>query len=67
MPRILGFGYTQPNGTDTGIFVANNGPRVYTNMANRTPMSTRLTAVVVQNFYTMAVAWLPIPQRAPQP
>lgn len=29
-----GFVYTQPNGTDTGIFVANNGPRVYTNMAS---------------------------------
>jgi outer membrane protein TolC len=24
-----GFVYTQPNGTDTGVFVANNGPRVY--------------------------------------
>lgn len=24
------FTYTQPNGTDTGIFVASNGPRVYT-------------------------------------
>src|SRR5260370_38853859 len=29
-----GFIYTQPNGTDTGVFVVNNGPRVYTNMAN---------------------------------
>src|SRR5258708_14485586 len=29
-----GFIYTQPNGTDTGVFVTNNGPRVYTNMAN---------------------------------
>jgi len=29
-----GFVYTQPNGTDTGVFVANNGPRVYTNMAS---------------------------------
>ena len=28
-----GFVYTQPNGTDTGVFVANNGPHVYTNMA----------------------------------
>jgi outer membrane protein TolC len=28
-----GFVYTQPNGTDTGIFVANNGPRVYSNQA----------------------------------
>jgi outer membrane protein len=27
------FIYTQPNGTDTGIFVANNGPRVYTDEA----------------------------------
>ena len=27
-----GFVYTQPNGTDTGVFIANNGPRVYTNM-----------------------------------
>src|ERR1019366_2997716 len=24
-----GFSYTQPNGTDTGVFVVNNGPRVY--------------------------------------
>jgi outer membrane protein TolC len=78
-----GFIYTQPNGTDTGIFVANNGPRVYTNMANvhgdvyapgkradyqmaiaaeaiaraKVEIAARgLTAVVVQNFYTMAVA-----------
>jgi outer membrane protein TolC len=29
-----GYIYTQPNGTDTGIFVGNNGPHVYTNMAN---------------------------------
>jgi outer membrane protein TolC len=29
-----GFTYTQPNGTDTGVFVANNGPRVYSNMAS---------------------------------
>jgi outer membrane protein TolC len=29
-----GYIYTQPNGTDTGIFVANNGAHVYTNMAN---------------------------------
>src|SRR5215470_3979806 len=28
-----GFVYTQPNGSDTGTFVANNGPRVYTNWA----------------------------------
>ena len=28
-----GFVYTQPNGTDTGVFVANNGPRVYINQA----------------------------------
>jgi outer membrane protein TolC len=28
-----GFTYTQPNGTDTGVFVVNNGPRVYTNQA----------------------------------
>jgi len=66
-----------------GIFVANNGPRVYTNMANvhgdvyapgkradyqmaiaaeaiaraKVEIAARgLTAVVVQNFYTMAVA-----------
>lgn len=29
-----GLTYTQPNGTDTGVFVANNGPRVWTNMAS---------------------------------
>ena len=29
-----GFIYTQPNGTDTGVFIANNGPRVYTNQAD---------------------------------
>jgi outer membrane protein TolC len=29
-----GYVYTQPNGTDTGVFVANNGPNVYTNLAN---------------------------------
>lgn len=28
------FIYTQPNGTDTGVFVANNGPRVYTSQVN---------------------------------
>jgi outer membrane protein TolC len=27
-----GYIYTQPNGTDTGIFVANNGPHVYSNI-----------------------------------
>jgi outer membrane protein len=78
-----GFAYTQPNGADTGIFVTNNGPRVYTNMANvhadiyapgkradyqmaiaaeaiahaKVEIASRgLTAVVVQNFYAMAVA-----------
>jgi outer membrane protein TolC len=78
-----GFAYTQPNGTDTGVFVVNNGPRVYTNMANvhgdvyapgkradyqmaiaaeaiaraKVEIAARgLTAVVVQNFYAMAVA-----------
>jgi outer membrane protein TolC len=78
-----GFIYTQPNGTDTGVFVTNNGPRVYTNMANvhadvyapgrradyqmsiaaeavaraKVEIAARgLTAVVVQNFYGMAVA-----------
>ena len=78
-----GFAYTQPNGTDTGVFVANNGPRVYTNMASvhadvyapgkradyqmaiaseaiaraKVDIAARgLTAVVVQNFYAMAVA-----------
>ena len=34
------FVYTQPNGSDTGVFVANNGPRVYTNRPTCTPMST---------------------------
>jgi outer membrane protein TolC len=28
-----GFVYTRPNGTDSGVFVANNGPRVFSNMA----------------------------------
>ena len=28
------FTYTQPNGTDTGVFIANNGPRVYTTQVN---------------------------------
>ena len=78
-----GFAYTQPNGTDTGVYVANNGPRVYTNLANvhgdvyapgkradyqmaiaaeaiaraKVEIAARgLTAVVVQNFYGMAVA-----------
>ncbi|HTP32288.1 MAG TPA: TolC family protein [Candidatus Acidoferrales bacterium] len=31
---LNGYVYTQPNGTDTGIFVANNGPHEYINMAN---------------------------------
>ncbi len=30
-----GYIYTQPNGTDTGVFVTNNGPHVYTNLAHR--------------------------------
>ena len=78
-----GFAYTQPNGTGTGVYVANNGPRVYTNLANvhgdvyapgkradyqmaiaaeaiaraKVEIAARgLTAVVVQNFYGMAVA-----------
>jgi outer membrane protein TolC len=78
-----GFDYTQPNGTDTGVFVPNNGPRVYTNMAAvhadvyspgkradyqmaiaaeaiaraKVEIAARgLNAVVVQNFYGMAVA-----------
>jgi len=78
-----GFVYTQPNGTDTGVFIANNGPRVYTNMGTvhgdvfapgkradyrmaiaaeaiaraKVEIASRgLTAVVVQNFYGMAVA-----------
>ena len=29
-----GYIYTQPNGTDTGIFVGNNGPHEYINMAD---------------------------------
>jgi len=29
-----GFIYTQPNGTDTGVFIANNTPHEYINMAN---------------------------------
>ncbi len=29
-----GFIYTQPNGTSSGVFVPNDGPRVYSNMAN---------------------------------
>jgi len=36
LPTLSGFSqfaYTQPNGTETGIFVANNGPRVYTDWA----------------------------------
>jgi outer membrane protein TolC len=28
-----GYVYTQPNGTDTGVFIANNGQNVYTNLA----------------------------------
>ena len=78
-----GFDYTQPNGTDSGTFVPNNGPRVYTNMAAvhadvyspgkradyqmaiaaeaiaraKVEIAARgLSAVVVQNFYGMAVA-----------
>jgi len=78
-----GFDYTQPNGTDTGVFVPNNGPRVYTNMAAvhadifapgkradyqmaiaaeaaaraKLEIASRgLSAVVVQNFYAMAVS-----------
>ena len=80
---VNGIDYTQPNGTDTGVFVPNNGPRVYTNMASvhadvyspgkradyqmaiaaeaiaraRVEIAARgLNAVVVQNFYGMAVA-----------
>jgi outer membrane protein TolC len=30
---VNGFTYTQPNGTDTGVFIANNGPREYINEA----------------------------------
>ena len=78
-----GFIYTQPNGTDTGVFVANNGPHVYINTANvhadiyapgkradyrmaiaaeavaraKVEIAARgLIAIVVQNFYGMAVA-----------
>ena len=78
-----GYVYTQPNGSDTGVFVANNGQNVYTNLGNihgdvyapgkradyrmaiaaeaiaraRVEIAARgLTAVVVQNFYAMAVA-----------
>ena len=29
-----GFIYTQPNGTSSGVFVPNDGPRLYTNMAS---------------------------------
>ena len=31
---INGFIYTQPNGTPSGVFVPNDGPRVYTELAN---------------------------------
>ncbi|HXK00760.1 MAG TPA: TolC family protein [Verrucomicrobiae bacterium] len=31
---LNGYVYTQPNGTDTGVFIANNGPHEYINMAN---------------------------------
>ncbi len=78
-----GYVYTQPNGTDTGVFVNNNGQNVYTNLGTvhgdvyapgkradyrmaiaaeaiaraRVEIASRgLTAVVVQNFYAMAVA-----------
>ena len=78
-----GFIYTQPNGTDTGVNVASNGPREYINTADvhadiyapgkradyrmaiaaeavaraKVEIAARgLTAVVVQNFYGMAVA-----------
>src|SRR5664279_465432 len=79
-----GFSYTQSNGPDNSLtFVTNDGPRVYTNMANvhadvyapgkradyqmaiaaeavaraKIEIAARgLTAVVVQNFYGMAVA-----------
>ena len=79
-----GFSYTQSNGPDNSLtFVTNDGPRVYTNMANvhadvyapgkradyqmaiaaeavaraKIEIAARgLTAVVVQNFYAMAVA-----------
>ena len=29
-----GFIYTQPNGTDSGVFVPNDGPHIYTNLVN---------------------------------
>lgn len=78
-----GFIYTQPNGSDTGVNVASNGPREYINTADvhadiyapgkradyrmaiaaeavaraKVEIAARgLTAVVVQNFYGMAVA-----------
>src|ERR1035441_7478554 len=78
-----GFASTQPNGAATGLFGENNGPPLYTNMANvhgdvyapgkradyqmaiaaeaiaraKVEIAARgLTAVVVQNFYAMAVA-----------
>jgi outer membrane protein TolC len=78
-----GFAYTQPNGPDSLTFVPNDGPRIYTNLANvhadiyvpgkradyqmaiaaeaiaraKIDIASRgLTAVVVQNFYGMAVA-----------
>ncbi len=78
-----GFIYTQPNGTDTGVNVASNGPREYINTADvhadiyapgkradyrmaiaaeavaraKVEIAARgLAAVVVQNFYGMAVA-----------
>src|SRR5450756_249032 len=79
-----GFSYTQSNGSDNSLtFVTNDGPRVYTNLANvhadvyapgkradyqmsiaaeaiaraKVEIAARgLTAVVVQNFYGMAVA-----------
>ena len=77
------FIYTQPNGSDTGVFIANNGPREYINTADvhadiyapgkradyrmaiaaeavaraKVDIAARgLNAVVVQNFYGMAVA-----------
>jgi outer membrane protein TolC len=37
LPSVNGqsqFLYTQPNGTPSGVFVPNNGPRVYTELAN---------------------------------
>jgi outer membrane protein TolC len=79
-----GFSYTQANGPDNSLtFVVNDGPKIYTNMANvhgdiyapgkradyqmaiaaeaiaraKVEIASRgLTAVVVQNFYGMAVA-----------